>query len=66
MAPEITTLTKGQKVDPICDVFSAGAIFHILLTKKTLFEGRKFDEVYENNRRMRFNLYSSLYKAIDP
>jgi calcium-dependent protein kinase len=52
-------------VDPICDVFSAGAIFHILLTKKTLFEGRKFDEVYENNRKMRFNLNSALYKSID-
>ena len=65
VAPEITTLTKGQKVDPICDVFSAGAIFHILLTKKTLFEGRKFDQVYENNRKMRFNLSSSLYKSID-
>lgn len=37
VAPEITTLVKGQKVDPVCDVFSTGAILHILLTKKTLF-----------------------------
>lgn len=37
VAPEITTLVKGQRVDPVCDVFSAGVIFHILLTKKTLF-----------------------------
>jgi serine/threonine protein kinase len=37
VAPEITTLAKGQQVHPVCDIFSAGAIFHILLTKKTLF-----------------------------
>jgi serine/threonine protein kinase len=66
VAPEITTLVKEQRVDPVCDVFSAGVIFHILLTKKTLFEGRKFEEVYENNRKMRFNLNTLLYKKVDP
>lgn len=53
-------------MDPVCDVFSAGVIFHILLTKKALFEGRKFEEVYENNRKMRFNLTSLNYKKVDP
>jgi serine/threonine protein kinase len=43
VAPEITTLEKGQKVEPSCDVFSTGVIFHILLTKRALFEGRKFE-----------------------
>jgi len=37
VAPEITTLDKGQKIEPICDVFSVGVIFHILLTKRPLF-----------------------------
>jgi serine/threonine protein kinase len=66
VAPEITTLVKGQRADPVCDVFSAGVIFHILLTKRPLFEGRKFEEVYENNRKMRFNLNSLGYKKLDP
>lgn len=65
VAPEITTLAKGQKASPVCDVFSAGVIFHILLVKKPLFEGRKFEEVYENNRKMRFNLNSSAYQKVD-
>lgn len=43
VAPEITTLEKGMKVEPVCDVFSLGVIFHILLTRKPLFEGRKFE-----------------------
>jgi calcium-dependent protein kinase len=66
VAPEITTLVKGQRADPVCDVFSAGVIFHILLTKRPLFEGTKFEEVYENNRKMRFNLNSLGYKKLDP
>ncbi len=37
VAPEITTLVKGQKISPICDIFSAGAIFHILLVRRPLF-----------------------------
>jgi serine/threonine protein kinase len=66
VAPEITTLVKGQRVDPVCDVFSAGAIFHVLLVRRALFEGRGFDEVYENNRRLRFNLAGPLYQDVDP
>lgn len=62
VAPEITVLQKGKKVSPVCDIFSAGVIFHILLTKKPLFEGRKFDEVYDNNKNMRFDLQSPFYK----
>lgn len=46
-------------------MFSAGVIFHILLVKKPLFEGRKFEEVYENNRKMRFNLNSPAYQKVD-
>lgn len=66
VAPEITRLLKGDKAEPVCDVFSTGVIFHILLTRKPLFEGRKFEEVYENNRKMKFNLASPQYKTIDP
>lgn len=66
VAPEITTLAKGQKASPVCDVFSVGVIFHILLVKRPLFEGRKFEEVYENNRKMRFNLNSAIYQKVDP
>lgn len=37
VAPEVTTLQKGQKISPVCDIFSVGVIFHILLTARPLF-----------------------------
>ena len=66
VAPEITTLAQGQHVEPTCDVFSAGAVFHILLTGKPLFAGHRFEEVYENNRKMRFDLSKPMYEAVEP
>ena len=45
-------------------MFSAGVIFHIMLLKKPLFEGTKYDEVYRNNKQMNFNLSTSLYQKL--
>ena len=42
VSPEVTMLEKGAKISPICDIFSAGVIFHILLMAKPLFTGKKF------------------------
>lgn len=65
VAPEVTTILKGDHIEPECDIFSLGAIFHILLVKKQLFEGKKIEDIYENNKKFKFNLNSSLYKAVD-
>lgn len=46
----------SQHVEPECDVFSLGVIFHILLTKKALFEGKGYNEVYKKNKEMDFKL----------
>ena len=37
VAPEIIALTENGHVDPECDIFSVGVIFHILLVRKPLF-----------------------------
>lgn len=37
VAPEITQLNQSSHIEPVCDIFSLGAIFHILLVKKPLF-----------------------------
>jgi len=66
VAPEVARLEKGQKISYACDIFSAGVIFHILLMAKPLFGGKKFEEVYENNKNMRFNLQTSAYSSLDP
>lgn len=65
VAPEVTRLEKGMKISYMCDIFSVGVIFHILLLARPLFEGKKFEEVYDNNKNMRFNLGSSIYSQID-
>jgi len=65
VAPEVITLARGQKIAPTCDIFSAGAIFHILLMARPLFTGSKFEEVYENNRKLNFNLRSEDYAHVD-
>ena len=58
VSPEVTTLEKGKKISPVCDILSMGVIFHILLLAKPLFGGRKFEEVYNNNKHMKFNLHA--------
>lgn len=47
-------------------MFSVGVIFHILLTRKPLFEGTKYEEVYKNNKEMKFDLQADKYKNLDP
>lgn len=37
VAPEIIELSDNKHIEPECDIFSAGVIFHILLTRRTLF-----------------------------
>ena len=43
VAPEIVSLTENVHIEPQCDIFSAGVIFHIFLMRKPLFEGTKYD-----------------------
>lgn len=66
VAPEVCTLEKGKKISAVCDIFSFGVIFHIFLTGRPLFAGRKFDEVYDNNKKMKFNLKAPEYGSLDP
>ena len=43
VAPEIIELNESKHIEPQCDIFSAGVIFHILLTRKALFEGSRYE-----------------------
>lgn len=66
VSPEVTKLQKGEKISTVCDVFSVGVIFHIMLVARPLFSGSKFEEVYDNNKHMRFNLRKPEYNTVDP
>lgn len=51
VAPEIANLVdKSVKYDVVCDMFSVGVIFHILLTQEAVFPGKKFNEVLKKNK----------------
>lgn len=66
ISPEVCSLKRGEKISPACDIFSLGVIFHVLLTSRPLFSGRKLKEELENNKKMNFNLKSKEYSSIDP
>jgi serine/threonine protein kinase len=51
VAPEIANLEdKKLGYGVVCDVFSIGVIFHILLTGESVFVGKKFNEVLKKNK----------------
>jgi serine/threonine protein kinase len=56
VAPEIVNIKDLKaKCDPICDIFSLGVISHILLTGKSPFPGKTYNEVLAQNRACNLN-----------
>jgi serine/threonine protein kinase len=52
VAPEIINAPSNENIHytPKCDVFSAGIIFYILLTGKSPFDGKSFQEILNQNK----------------
>ena len=51
VAPEIINIKDmSTKSDPVSDVFSAGLIFHYLLFGHSIFPGKKYNEILNQNR----------------
>lgn len=62
MAPEVINIKDMKsKYDPICDLFSLGLIFHILLFGKSVFKGKTYNDVLKENRACTFDLESKDY-----
>ena len=66
VSPEVIYQTTCKHIEPIVDIFSLGAVFHIFLVKKSLFEGTKYDEVYKNNKDFRMKIDKDTLKNVDP
>ncbi len=66
IAPEIISMEGDQRTNVACDIFSLGAIFHVLLTNRFLFPGSDNHEVYRSNKNLSFDLSSDTYKDCDP
>jgi len=54
------------KYDPICDIFSLGLIFHILLLGISAFPGKTYNEVLAQNRASNITFEGEEYKKLDP
>jgi serine/threonine protein kinase len=54
------------KYEPICDIFSLGLIFHVLLLGTSAFPGKTYNEVLAQNRASVIPLEGDEYKKLDP
>ncbi len=51
VAPEVINIKDMKtKYEPICDIFSLGLIFHVLLLGTSAFPGKTYNEVLAQNR----------------
>ena len=58
-------MESNERIDPICDIFSAGVILHILLTNRYLFEGKDNQQIYRKNKCIDFDLDDERYARVD-
>jgi serine/threonine protein kinase len=66
VAPEIMEALPDEKLfNTSSDIFSLGAVFHLLLTGEQLFEGNSPAEMLERNKKMEFELGGERYDFIN-
>ena len=66
VAPEVINIKDmSTKYKPICDIFSLGLIFYLLLTGKSAFPGKTYNEVLSQNRAGNVSLHGSEFNNID-
>lgn len=67
VAPEVINIKDMKtKYDPICDLFSLGLIFHILLLGVSAFPGKTYNEVLKQNRESNISFEGREYETMDP
>ena len=49
----------------ICDIFSLGLIFHLLVFGKSVFKGKTYNDVLQENRSCGFKLEGEEYEKLD-
>jgi len=50
--------------DPVCDIYSAGLIFYLLLVGKPAFNGKTYNEILTMNRKADVRYEESDFKHI--
>lgn len=67
VAPEVINIKDMKtKYDPVCDMFSIGLIFHVLLLGVSAFPGKTYNQVLAQNRASVIPLTGKEYDKLDP
>jgi len=65
VAPEVVNIKDLHTTyDPVCDMYSLGVIFHILLFGKSPFNGKTYNDILSQNRAAEINWTDNMYKKI--
>jgi serine/threonine protein kinase len=67
VAPEVINITDMTTTyGSVCDVYSLGLVFHILLTGKPGFPGRSYNTIVQQNKEAKVNFKSSYFDVVAP
>ncbi|CAD8133030.1 unnamed protein product [Paramecium pentaurelia] len=67
VAPEVINITDmSTTYDSVCDIYSLGLVFHILLTGKPGFPGRSYNTIVQQNKEAKVNFKSSVFDVVPP
>ncbi|KAM3141155.1 hypothetical protein pb186bvf_006760 [Paramecium bursaria] len=67
VAPEVINITDMTTTyDSVCDVYSLGLVFHILLTGKPGFPGKSYNTIVQQNKEAKINFKSPVFEVVQP
>lgn len=52
------------KYDKVCDIYSLGLVFHLLLTGKPAFPGKSYTTIVNQNKEAKINWKSPIFEII--
>jgi serine/threonine protein kinase len=66
VAPEVINIKDMKaKYQPICDIFSLGLIFYMLLFGKSLFKSKNYNDLVKENRESKFNFEEKEFGTVE-
>lgn len=65
VAPEVINIKDLKtRYDKVCDVYSLGLVFHLLITGKPAFQGKSYTTIVNQNKEAKIQFKSSIFEII--
>ncbi|CAK94348.1 unnamed protein product (macronuclear) [Paramecium tetraurelia] len=65
VAPEVINITDlSTKYDKVCDIYSLGLVFHLILTGRFAFPSRSYTTLVHQNQEAKINWNSPIFESI--